>query len=200
MELVATYPILYRSHQYEVGDSLPADDESMVQAWLDAGTAVWSEGKQEKAKATPATATAGLAGESKNGETPENVVGRVPKTPTRSKGAKRMVRKSFKEVMKDDVNNTFMNVDEFADMHTVDGKEIPVLVDDNEIIEREKKMKSNMDGVYVKQKLIYVKADDFGSLPAIGRQIVFDGKRYMVTDSTDEGGVYTITIEANRTK
>ncbi len=75
--------------------------------------------------------------------------------------AKRMVRKSFKEVMKDDVNNTFMNVDEFADMHTVDGKEIPVLVDDNEIIEREKKMKSNMDGVYVKQKLIYVKADDF---------------------------------------
>lgn len=54
MELVATYPILYRSHQYEVGDSLPADDESMVQAWLDAGTAVWSEGKQEKAKATPA--------------------------------------------------------------------------------------------------------------------------------------------------
>ena len=83
MELVATYPILYRSHQYEVGDSLPADDESMVQAWLDAGTAVWSEGKQEKAKATPATATAGLAGESKN------VVGRVPKTPTRSKGAKK---------------------------------------------------------------------------------------------------------------
>ena len=83
------HPILYRSHQYEVGDSLPADDESMVQAWLDAGTAVWSEGKQEKAKATPATATAGLAGESKNGETPENVVGRVPKTPTRSKGAKK---------------------------------------------------------------------------------------------------------------
>lgn len=109
-----------------------------------------------------------------------------------------MVRKSFKEVMKDDVNNTFMNVDEFADMHTVDGKEIPVLVDDNEIIEREKKMKSNMDGVYVKQKLIYVKADDFGPLPAIGRQIVFDGKRYMVTDSTDEGGVYTITMEAKR--
>lgn len=60
-----------------------------VQPWLDAGTAVWSEGKQEKAKATPATATAGLAGESKNGETPENVVGRVPKTPTRSKGAKK---------------------------------------------------------------------------------------------------------------
>lgn len=82
-----------------------------------------------------------------------------------------MVRKSFKEVMKDDVNNTFMNVDEFADMHTVDGKEIPVLVDDNEIIEREKKMKSNMDGVYVKQKLIYVKAVTSDHWPAIGRRL-----------------------------
>ena len=52
------------------------------------------------------------------------------------------------------MNNTFMNVDEFADMHTVDGKEIPVLVDDNEIIEREKKMKTIIDGEYVKQKQI----------------------------------------------
>ena len=114
--------------------------------------------------------------------------------------AKRMVKKSFKEVMKADVDNTFMNLDEFADMHTVDGKEIPVLVDDNEIIEREKKMKSNMDGVYVKQKLIYVKAGDFGALPAIGRQIMFDGGGYLVTDSTDEQGIYAITMEANRTK
>ena len=111
-----------------------------------------------------------------------------------------MIKKSLKEVMKDYVDNTFMNVDEFADMHTVDGKEMAVLVDDNEIVEREKKMKSNMDGVYVKQKLIYVKASDFGALPAIGRQIMFDGKRYLVTDSTDEQGVYTITMEANRTK
>jgi hypothetical protein len=111
-----------------------------------------------------------------------------------------VVKKSFKEVMKDDVNYTFMNLDEFADTHNVDGKEIPVMVDDNEIIEREKKMKSNMDGVYVKQKLIYVKADDFGALPVIGRQIMFDGKRYIVIDAVDEQGVYSITMEANRTK
>jgi len=50
---------------------------------------VGSEEEEENENAAPATATAGLAGESKNGETPENVVGRVPKTPTRSKGAKK---------------------------------------------------------------------------------------------------------------
>ena len=111
-----------------------------------------------------------------------------------------MVRKSFKDVLKDDVNSTFMNLDEFADTHIVDGKEIPVIIDENEIIEREKKMKSNMDGVYVKQKLIYVKANDFGALPAISRAIMLDGKRYIVIDAIDEQGVYSITMESNRTK
>lgn len=111
-----------------------------------------------------------------------------------------MQRKSFKEVLNQDIENVFLNTLEFADIHNVDGKDMPVQVDDNEVIEREKKAKSNMDGVYVKQKLIYVKAKDFGSLPAIGRQIMLDGKRYLITDSTDEYGIYTITLEGNRSK
>lgn len=111
-----------------------------------------------------------------------------------------MQRKSFKEILNQDIENVFLNILEFADIHNVDGKDMPVQVDDNEVIEREKKAKSNMDGVYVKQKLIYVKAKDFGSLPAIGRQIMLDGKRYLITDSTDEYGIYTITLEGNRSK
>lgn len=108
--------------------------------------------------------------------------------------------KSFKDIVKEDISNTFINTDEFSDIHNIDGRDMPVQIDDNEIIEREKKSSSNMDGVYVKQKLIYVKADDFGALPVIGRQIMLDGKRYFVVDSTDEYGVYTITLEGNRSK
>lgn len=85
MKLKAIHPILYRSHQYNVGDSLPADDETMVQAWLDAKTAEWQEETPARAKAAPVTAQAGLAGQSPNGETQENEVGRVPKTPTRGR-------------------------------------------------------------------------------------------------------------------
>lgn len=111
-----------------------------------------------------------------------------------------MVRKSFKEIINQDIDNIFINTSEFSDIHNVDGRNMPIQIDDNEVIEREKKAKSNMDGVYVKQKLIYVKAKDFGSLPAIGRQIMLDGKRYLITDSTDEYGIYTITLEGNRSK
>ncbi len=90
MNLIATHPILYQSTQYEVGQSLPAHDSNMVQAWLEAGTAVWKKNEQQVcAKAKPTTSITGLAGESKNGETAENMVGRVPKTSVRSRGSKK---------------------------------------------------------------------------------------------------------------
>lgn len=40
--LTATYPILYLSHQYRIGDVLPANDPEMVKAWLAAKTAAWT--------------------------------------------------------------------------------------------------------------------------------------------------------------
>lgn len=90
MRLIAVYPILYRSRQYWVGEELPADDAGMVQAWIEAGTAAWVDPDAPKPpKAKPAAAEAGLAGESQNGETDENLVGKVPKTPTRSTGRRR---------------------------------------------------------------------------------------------------------------
>lgn len=88
MKLIAIYPILYRSHQYEIGEELPADDSEMVQAWLDAKTAVWQDDTSQ-VKAKPVTAQAGLAGQSPNGEADENLVGRIPKTPARSTGRRK---------------------------------------------------------------------------------------------------------------
>ena len=46
--LTATYPILYLSHQYRIGDALPAHDPEMVKAWLAAKTAVWTPAKAGK--------------------------------------------------------------------------------------------------------------------------------------------------------
>ena len=104
----------------------------------------------------------------------------------------------FKDIIASDIHNTFINTDEFSDMHTVNGTRIPVQVDENEQIEREKRFNQDMDGLYINQKLIYVAASDYGPLPKQGSVIVFDGKRYTVVDAIDEDGVYSITMEANR--
>lgn len=52
---------------------------------------------------------------------------------------------SFKDVIASDVHDTFMNADEFSDMHDLNGKMMPVQVDSNEQIEREKRFNQHMD-------------------------------------------------------
>ena len=105
---------------------------------------------------------------------------------------------SFKEILESDVHEVFMNPDEFCDMHIVNGKKMAVQIDSNEQIEREKRMNQHMDGIYRNQKLMYVAASDFGSLPAQGSKITLDGKLYVVSGAVSESGIYSITIEANR--
>lgn len=105
---------------------------------------------------------------------------------------------TFKDIISADIHQTFLNIDEFSDTHVVNGKEMPVQMDDIEHIEREKRYKDNMDGLFVQQRLIYVAADDYGPLPKQGSLLTMDGRKYRVVDAIDEYGVYSITLEANR--
>lgn len=105
---------------------------------------------------------------------------------------------SFKDILRQDVERVFMNTDEFAALHTVNGKQIPVMVDENELIEREKKAKSKMDGIYVRATLIYVEAKYIGALPPVGSAFILDGRTYKVIDAVNESGLYSIHLEANR--
>lgn len=107
---------------------------------------------------------------------------------------------SFKEQVRQDNEAVFMNLEEFSDIHVVNGREMTVQIDNNEMIEREKPYRdSHGDGVYRRKLLIYVKAEEFGRLPAIGRVLALDGESYTVSDAVNEGGIYSLSLEANRT-
>ena len=88
MKLVAVYPILYGARQYEVGDELPLQSQTMVDAWLKAGTAERLEDGQEqkkpakRPKARMATARPGQIGISTTGNE-EDLAGRIPDSPER---------------------------------------------------------------------------------------------------------------------
>ena len=96
---------------------------------------------------------------------------------------------SFKDVIASDVHDTFMNAEEFSEMHMINGVEMPVQVDSNEQIEREKRFNQHMDGIYKNQKLIYVSATDYGPMPKQGTLIKFDGRPYKVADAISEDGI-----------
>lgn len=89
-KLTAVYPILYHSHQYQVGDELPTNDPEMTALWLEAGTAAYispTDSAIEAVAARPVTAEAGLPGEAVGPEKDieGDLVGKVPKTTARSK-------------------------------------------------------------------------------------------------------------------
>lgn len=105
---------------------------------------------------------------------------------------------AFKDIIRQDIHTTFLNVDEFSDIHTVNGIDMPVQMDDIEQINREKRYKDNMDGVYVQQRLIYVAASDYGPLPKKDSLVTLDSRKYRVVEAIEEDGVYSVTLEANR--
>lgn len=107
---------------------------------------------------------------------------------------------SFKSILMDDVKGVFLNGEEFAEQHVIDGKLMTVSVDGNEVVERSKKQveEGRTDGLYERQTIIYVSKKDFGKVPAIGRQLTMDRGIYIIQDCIDEGGMYSITLGAIR--
>lgn len=109
----------------------------------------------------------------------------------------------FKDVIRKDIKNTFLSFEEFGEIHKLNGKERLVIVDEIELTEREKKIKkmngTNIgSGLYAKQLLFYIAAEDFGSLPSPGNVLKFDDRQYIITDANNEDGIYSISLEATR--
>lgn len=111
-----------------------------------------------------------------------------------------MAAPSFKDCIASDVSSVFLNRLEFAELHTVNGKKIPVLMDENELLERDKaRMGTRIDGLYKSRRLIYVAQTDFGARPAIKASLTLDRVEYRVRDCTAEAGILAIELEAAKT-
>lgn len=105
----------------------------------------------------------------------------------------------FKQIVRNDNRAVFLNLMEFADTHTINGREMSAIIDSNELEEREKAYKGNhVEGIYKKTLLIYVLAVEFGRMPAVNSLLSFDGISYRVTNAINEDAIYSIEMEAVR--
>lgn len=101
---------------------------------------------------------------------------------------------SFKETIQADLSSIFFNLDEFAELHIIDGKEMKVIVDEDMLKERQIKA---AEGVYTGTLLFHVEKSTFGEKPAVGQRLRFDNRVFTVNDFQDSDGMYTITLEGN---
>ena len=102
----------------------------------------------------------------------------------------------FKEMVKNDTDNVIFNPDEIADLHELDGRQIPVIIDNVMLQEMQAKGKY-ADGYNTAQRLILVRPQDLPGKPAEGARLNFDGKIYVVSNVTGRI-IWRILLEANR--
>jgi hypothetical protein len=101
---------------------------------------------------------------------------------------------SFKDQVQSDLT-VFINDDEFAEPHVIDGRTINVIVDNDRLKERSKK---EYDGISVGEILYFVKVEDFGEHPEQGTPQIFDGRPMYVFDCREDDGMYEVILQQNR--
>ncbi len=105
---------------------------------------------------------------------------------------------SFKDMIREDIKDVFLDFDMFGEIHKLNDKEVLVIVDENELMEREKRVQDTEAGLHNRRLLFYVAAADFGKLPSPGNTLRFDGKMYVIIEAVDESGIYSISLEVPR--
>lgn len=106
----------------------------------------------------------------------------------------------FKDCIAADLHGVFLNENEFAELHTVDGKPMRVLIDDDALLERDAARGGvHTDGLYKTRRLLYLSRADYGGRPAPGKALNLDGRVWRVAEASEAAGMLSIELEANRT-
>lgn len=102
---------------------------------------------------------------------------------------------SFKEQIQKDLDTVFFNLDEFAELHRVEGVQIAVVVDSDRL---NKLKQGQILGLVEADMLLMGRASDFPKDLEPGRLLNVDGRELIVTDSGHDMGMVEVALRQNR--
>lgn len=105
---------------------------------------------------------------------------------------------SFKDQIKQDLSDIFLNLDEFADLHRIEGKEVPVVIDSDIMAKLSKIGDNRIHGMAEADMVIMGKASDLPENLDPGRLLNLDGREVIVVTTTSEMGLVQIAVRQNR--
>lgn len=105
---------------------------------------------------------------------------------------------SFKDQIKQDLSDIFLNLDEFADLHRIEGKEVPVVIDRDIMAKLSKIGDNRIHGMDEADMVIMGKASDLPENLDPGRLLNLDGREVIVVTTTSEMGLVQIAVRQNR--
>ncbi len=107
--------------------------------------------------------------------------------------------KNFKEMLDKDLDTTFYNTKEFAQLKRVkyDGitKEIPVIFDSEETKDRNAVESDHAEGIYRKYEVIRVRLSDMGKEPRQGARFYLENELFTVASVLNEYNELIIDLE-----
>ena len=102
---------------------------------------------------------------------------------------------SFKEQIMADLDAVFLNLDEFAELHRVEGKEIAVVMDNDQM---NKLKKGQILGLIEADILLMGKEADFPAELEPGRMVNLDGREMLIVNSGRDLGLVEVALSQNR--
>lgn len=105
---------------------------------------------------------------------------------------------SFKDQIEQDLSDIFLNLDEFADLHRIEGKEVPVVIDSDIMAKLSKIGDNRIHGMDEADMVIMGKASDLPENLDPGRLLNLDGREVIVVTTTSEMGLVQIAVRQNR--
>lgn len=105
--------------------------------------------------------------------------------------------RSFKEQLEKDFDSIFFNLEEFAEIHLINNLEVPVVVDNDTLMELNLGKSANADGIFTDNKMFFVLKKYLNFEPVAGQHLEFDGEYYPISNVLEDFGGYTIVLTGN---
>ncbi|WP_020621129.1 hypothetical protein [Paenibacillus daejeonensis] len=91
---------------------------------------------------------------------------------------------------------TFLNPNEFGELHDIDGVPTMVVIDQDLINKRSQVM---AEGTYINRLVLFVRMADLGYIPVEGQMMRVDDSPYLVVQVGHDMGILSVTLEGNQT-
>ncbi len=103
---------------------------------------------------------------------------------------------TLKELIALDVSDIFFQLDDFAEVHRIEGKEVAIVIDNDQLA---KMKQGQILGVLEADMLFFARTADMPKHKAPGSLINVDGRELIVDDWTENKGVTQVALHQNRT-
>ena len=105
---------------------------------------------------------------------------------------------SLKQLMMDDINDVFLDPEEFAELHDINGVPVLCVIDEDISKQRSSRQSGNYDGVYQRELTLFVSESDLGYRPERDQKMTVDSEWYLVLNCAASAGMLEIELGSNQ--